>query len=223
MIQYYAGRELSEKLEINLAKWKRWSREFLPPDPLGGFQSGYARQYTVDDVFWVFLGGHLVNNMNLSIPESKMVLKDLRPWLNDHGFMSRAGSTNPNDVKTEPFIEEYVIEVTRNVQKRIFCYHIRGIVSRETVEIDGTGLIQERYTEQYFLEQDQDFAADSRLNVKNLFITRVLKKFVRKMEIGDRMFRSLSYGMERVSPISAAISETGIGVNPIPFSSIKTP
>jgi hypothetical protein len=45
MIHYYTNREISQKLEINLARWKRWSRSFLPPDPLGGMQSGYARQY----------------------------------------------------------------------------------------------------------------------------------------------------------------------------------
>ena len=51
MIKFYTNRELSEKLSIGLSKWKRWSREFLPPDPLGGLQSGYARQYTQDPEF----------------------------------------------------------------------------------------------------------------------------------------------------------------------------
>ena len=60
MVKLYTNRELSEKLGINLAKWKRWSREFLPPDPLGGMQSGFARQYYFSDVFTVRLGGHLV-------------------------------------------------------------------------------------------------------------------------------------------------------------------
>ena len=36
----------------------------MPPDPLGGMQSGYARQYTVDDAFIVYLAGHLVNQMH---------------------------------------------------------------------------------------------------------------------------------------------------------------
>ena len=58
MINYYTNRELSSLLNINLAKWKRWSREFLPPDPLGGKQSGYARQYHADQAFTLFLGGH---------------------------------------------------------------------------------------------------------------------------------------------------------------------
>ena len=33
-MKYYTNRELSRLFDINLATWKRWSREFLPPDPL---------------------------------------------------------------------------------------------------------------------------------------------------------------------------------------------
>ncbi|MBW2491912.1 MAG: hypothetical protein JRE65_12275, partial [Deltaproteobacteria bacterium] len=54
MIKFFTNRELSDSLDIKLTKWKRWSREFLPPDPLGGMQSGYARQYHPDQAFTVF-------------------------------------------------------------------------------------------------------------------------------------------------------------------------
>ena len=81
MIKFYINRELSEKLGIKLSKWKRWSREFLPPDPLGGLQSGYARQYTLDQAFIVFLGGHLVADLHFSIPETKQIIEELGPWI----------------------------------------------------------------------------------------------------------------------------------------------
>ena len=81
MIKFYINRELSAKLAIRLSKWKRWSREFLPPDPLGGLQSGYARQYTIDQAFIVFLGGHLVADLHFSIPESRQIVEDLGPWI----------------------------------------------------------------------------------------------------------------------------------------------
>ena len=86
MIHYYTNREISEKLKINLARWKRWSRAFLPPDPLGGLQSGYTRQYSFKDLFKVYLGGHLLSHLRLSLPESVLVLSDLSPWLNKNGF-----------------------------------------------------------------------------------------------------------------------------------------
>lgn len=91
MIHYYTNREISEKLEINLARWKRWSRSFLPPDPLGGMQSGYARQYNFKDLFKVFLGGHLLSHLKLSVPDSLQVLADLSPWLKKNGFFDLNG------------------------------------------------------------------------------------------------------------------------------------
>src|SRR5210317_2245081 len=84
MIKFFTNRELSDRLGIRLSKWKRWSREFLPPDPLGGMQSGYARQYTIDQAFTVFLGGHLVAYLHFSIPEAKQIGMELSPWINRH-------------------------------------------------------------------------------------------------------------------------------------------
>jgi hypothetical protein len=86
MIHYYTNRELAQKLEINLARWKRWSRSFLPPDPLGGMQSGYARQYLFKDLFKVFLGGYLLAHLKLPVPDSRKVLGHLGPWLANNGF-----------------------------------------------------------------------------------------------------------------------------------------
>ena len=91
MIHYFTNRELSQKLEINLARWKRWSRAFLPPDPLGGMQSGYARQYLFKDLFKVYLGGHLLAHVKLSVADSHRVLEDLSPWLKKNGYFDWNG------------------------------------------------------------------------------------------------------------------------------------
>jgi hypothetical protein len=100
MIQYFNSRDLSKKIGINLARWKRWSREFLPPDPLGGKQSGYARQYTLNEAFTVFLGGHLVGNLGLSMPEAKSILKYFGEWMMERNLFSI------QDPLTEPFSHE---------------------------------------------------------------------------------------------------------------------
>jgi hypothetical protein len=92
MIHYYTNRELAQKLEINLARWKRWSRSFLPPDPLGGMQSGYARQYLFKDLFKVFFGGYLLGHLKLSVVDSRKVLDDLSPWLRKNGFFDWASA-----------------------------------------------------------------------------------------------------------------------------------
>ena len=91
MIKYYTNRELSEKLGSKLAKWKRWSREFLPPDPLGGMQSGYARQYMPDEAFTVYLGGHLVAALRFTIPGARQILQDLQTWRSESGINFNAG------------------------------------------------------------------------------------------------------------------------------------
>ena len=91
MIQFYSNRELSEKLDINLARWKRWSRDFLPPDPLGGMRSGYARQYAFKELFKVYLGGYLLHHLKLTVAEAQRIVADLSPWLNRNGFFALKG------------------------------------------------------------------------------------------------------------------------------------
>ncbi len=102
MIHYYTNRELSDKLEINLARWKRWSRSFLPPDPLGGMQSGYARQYAFKDLLKVFMGGYLLSHFKLSVQESRQVMDDLSPWLKKTGFLDLNGFNGLKSEKATP-------------------------------------------------------------------------------------------------------------------------
>ena len=102
MIHYYTNREIAEKLEINLARWKRWSRSFLAPDPLGGMQSGYTRQYVFKDLLKVFLGGHLLSHLKLSVAESRQVLTDLSPWLKKHGFFDQPGGNGTGATQKKP-------------------------------------------------------------------------------------------------------------------------
>jgi hypothetical protein len=133
MILYYTNRQLSEKLEINLARWKRWSRSFLPPDPLGGMQSGYARQYAFKDLLKVFIGGHLLSHLKLSVPESRQVLDDLSPWMKKQGFFDWNGAKGGGADKTErahPY-RIYFCPLPPATTKNGygFCYLIRHSVS----------------------------------------------------------------------------------------------
>jgi len=135
MIRYYTNRELAKKLEVNLARWKRWSRSFLPPDPLGGMQSGYARQYLFKDLFKVFLGGFLLGHLKLSVVESQQVLADISPWLEKNGFYDwnhsngngrQIGSTAP--VQTIYFCPATVEDSSGQGG---FSYLIRETIQRE--------------------------------------------------------------------------------------------
>ncbi len=97
MIKFYTNKQLAERFHINLSRWKRWSREFLPPDPLGGLQSGYARQYNPNEAFILYLAGHLVSGMKFSISEARQILSTLEPWLRQHGFLFNFSSTAQKD------------------------------------------------------------------------------------------------------------------------------
>ncbi|MCJ7773573.1 MAG: hypothetical protein MUP22_10635 [Desulfobacterales bacterium] len=150
MIKFYTNRELSGKLGISLAKWKRWSREFLPPDPLGGMQSGFARQYYFDDAFYVMLGGHLVGHLHYSVYEARHIIEALKDWIIEKGF-----SQDPLQLHEgrplEPPVTKYRIFIQRQYlaekNKPDFLYRIRGIIYDKPVEHNGIEAREERYVE----------------------------------------------------------------------------
>ncbi len=149
MLKYYLGRDLSERLHIPLSRWKRWSREFLPPDPLGGLQSGYARQYNVRDAFAVYLAGFLVSCPGFSIPAARRILHDLNGWLK-RTVVARleaaadAGETLP----AAPQQVELIIVPVDDRPAPAFSYRIRTLVERSALAEEAAGIWQERYTEQ---------------------------------------------------------------------------
>jgi hypothetical protein len=137
---YFKSRYLAEKLEINLAKWKRWSREFLDPDPLGGYQSGYARQFSFKEAFRVFFGGHLVGALNFTIPQARDIILDLNPWLKKNQLYIWP---IPNDTalkKNNRCIYIYEPEPGQ------YAYAVRAIVLQNNPRTDG------RHQEVYALE-----------------------------------------------------------------------
>ena len=151
MIKFFTNRELSQAFTINLAKWKRWSREFLPPDPLGGLQSGYARQYNLNEAFTVFFAGHLVSNLRYTIPEARQILHDLHQWLVDHEFyfdFSENSSPAPEPVHQ---VQNYRIAVINRKASsgRIygFSYRIRAIFSVEPLEAGDAKALHECFQE----------------------------------------------------------------------------
>ena len=100
MIRFYLSRDLAQRLRIPLNRWKRWAREFLPPDPLGGHQSGYARQFSTREAFIVYLGGFLVAGLGFSIPQARQIIRDLSGWMKKSGLdaalMGRGGDGYAN-------------------------------------------------------------------------------------------------------------------------------
>jgi hypothetical protein len=121
---YYQSKYLSQKLQINLAKWKRWSRDFLPPDALGGLQSGIARQFNLKEAFKVYLGGYLVGELKFTIPDAVTIMTDLSPWLNAHGFFDLQPRLRRHGDKASARHHIYI----HCLPPRRFAYSIRTIL-----------------------------------------------------------------------------------------------
>ena len=117
MIKFYTNKELAKRFRINLARWKRWSREFLPPDPLGGLQSGYARQYNANEAFILFLAGHLVSEMKFSICEARNILTTLHPWLLQHGFLYNFSNSAQKDSQNGALIRAWQLVIVIRQQE----------------------------------------------------------------------------------------------------------
>jgi hypothetical protein len=159
IIKFYTNRELSRIFSINLAKWKRWSREFLPPDPLGGLQSGYARQYNLDDAFTVYLGGRLVGDLKFTIPESREILSGLHQWLLDHGFyFDFAGNADSQSEPAHP-VENYQIAIISSSPAEPnlpgLTYRVKAQIDCDTIELNETQVRQERFVELSIGAQDK--------------------------------------------------------------------
>lgn len=181
MIRFFTNRELAAKLCINLARWKRWSREFLPPDPLGGLQSGYARQYPPNDAVTVYLGGHLVAKLDYSIPEARQILSDLQPWLLARGLLDDygAGSAAPiPPLRSSGDVHIRIHPFPASTRGPIaFEYQIRERVSVRTTAGDGAGVCEERYVETYLGERAPVKVEKEALSWRTLNISRLCRRF----------------------------------------------
>ncbi len=187
MIRFFTNRELSKKLGINLAKWKRWSREFLPPDPLGGLQSGYARQYNPAEAFTVYLGGHLISDLKYTVPECRQILEDLNGWLHRSGFFFEPAKSDSNR-NIHTIVEAYQIFIqsipgTPQNQFR-FCYLIRGVLSSGQTEFKGFPAREEFFYETVLPNAIPDISPPHMWTiVKILNITAIHNRFLTALNL----------------------------------------
>jgi hypothetical protein len=195
MIKFFTNRELSRRLDINLAKLKRWSREFLPPDPLGGMQSGYARQYHPDQAFTIFLGGHLLADLKFSIPEARQIMQDLKPWLSDKGFFFAPIGYAVSDEGVDAVVQRYVIFIRqeKGAENRFkFSYTARGIISKEPVLYNGFDVMKKLYVET-LINSGTGKVAEGDMNVvKTLEITRIMNLFADAVGLDRARYPALS-------------------------------
>ncbi len=187
MIRFFTNRELSKKLGINLAKWKRWSREFLPPDPLGGLQSGYARQYNPVQAFTVYLGGHLVSDLKYTVPECRQILEDLNDWLQRFGFLFepvKPGSSRDMHAMVEAY-QVFIQSIPGSPQSPIrFSYLIRGILSVGPTDFKGYTVKEELFYETTLPDEIPPFSHPHKWDlVRIVNITAIHNRFLTALNL----------------------------------------
>ena len=202
MIKFFTNREVSHRLDINIAKWKRWSREFLPPDPLGGMQSGFARQYSPDGAFKVYLGGHLVADLKFTIPEAKQIVKDLHGWFAEKGFYFDVKGNATLNKGVDQLVKKYIIFIMH--EKRIdnnfeFIYNVKGIISNEPAHLKGFEIAKELYVETFIGSQPEKVSTIGMNIVKMLNITDVLNNFVVRLNLDRTHYPALSSSNSSIS------------------------
>lgn len=192
MLRYFTSRELSKRFDTNLARWKRWSRAFLPPDPLGGQQSGYARQFSIDQTFRVYLGGVLLSRLKFSISEAEQILGDLDNWLEAAGIYLN-GDPDPDLIERQlNLIRPCLIIIGTDEQSGsgqtapAYCVHGQSLAPAEQPdEADG---ICRRY--QSFPIDGVPFICDNpswtHLHVLN--ISNILQGFIDALGLDARLY-----------------------------------
>ncbi len=182
MIKFFTSQELSQKLDVKLARWRRWSREFLPPDPLGGLQSGYARQYNPDEAFTVFLGGYLVADLKFTIPEARRILLDLHAWLVAHRFYFNYTGSAPSTKENGCSVQYYQIAICRPADVGTgnsgFFYLTKGVIADELIEVDGNPARQQRFLESFVSSEKTAAQIQAAASFRVLNVSILRNKFL---------------------------------------------
>ena len=162
----------------------------MPPDPLGGMQSGYARQYTVDDAFIVYLAGHLVNQMHFSIPDTRQVLEGLTGWLKDCGFLGfHESHPFSSDLNFNNPVEIMILK--DNISgKPVFL--IRRMIERSMAGGEDAGIFQDQYSLTCIPPDMVPEILEPVLSAKIIFISKMFLEFVRRLELDPDLFPVLT-------------------------------
>ena len=196
MLRFFTNRELSHNLLVPLAKWKRWAREFLPPDPLGGLQSGVARQYSVDQSLVVYIGGHLVSELKTTIPEARQIMTDLHSCFKDIGAFTNLGIAEEYRLGEYGSITTYSIIFGRNVNDSnntiSFSYVLRGMIRRKEFKVGPHKLFREEYLAAQLLPA-QEALDIYNPNIRILPISAIVNHFAIALKIDRKHFRILEY------------------------------
>jgi len=179
------ARQASSVFRVKLATWKRWSREFLPPDPKARLRSGQTRLFSPNQAFEVFLGSHLVSFLGYSIPETRAIIGMLRPWLRKNGIYPDVSDLAPGVLRTMKRLQLII----HRKDDDTFCCESKHIVSVKPSTGQKKGnVIEEVYEQEWLPGASVDDMLRLRfVNFRVLEVGRLRETFDRTLASGESM------------------------------------
>jgi len=134
-----SARDLAERFNVPLDTAKRWSREFLPPDPTAGRGAGIARMFSADECVILFLAAYLLRNEGYGTVDTQQILEDLTPWLLAKRLLpSRTGPKGLKGQFWELFIQ-------KKKEEAFFRYDAKHILEKEVLKKGSKTITLEQY------------------------------------------------------------------------------
>ena len=175
------ARQASSFFQVKLATWKRWSREFLPPDRKARMRSGQTRFFSLDQAFEVFLGAHLVSFLRYSIPEAREIMGGLKGWLRKNGIYPETSAADPEALRKMRQLQVIIHQRDDGT----FCCESKNIKSVKPTTGQRSNVIEEVYEQEWLPGATVDDMLRFRfVNFRVMEIGKVRDFFERALETG---------------------------------------
>jgi hypothetical protein len=165
---------LAEITGFPYGKIRRHVKETFPRDVRATLQSGYAREYSLQDGYYIFLVVHLVASLKITAPEVKIILESVRDWLTEKGLFPGEDERRWLDpLEFDSREDGYEIQIMRETGGVGFCCLAIKRLKKEVIEEPGT------YREEYSLEKIAGSCDDvDELNIRFLKVSDLKRKFL---------------------------------------------
>jgi hypothetical protein len=130
---------MSDKLSIPISKVRRNTKEFLGEDAKATRRSGYKREFSVNDGFYVYLGGTLVSKYGLSFGNARKAIDVIKPWLLLSGLVPEPAKDIKRKGIDKDILDYYVTFLIYEGQLSQVC-EIKGVIeSADGYSKDSSG------------------------------------------------------------------------------------
>jgi hypothetical protein len=159
---------LADITGVPYGKIRRHVKETLPADMRATLQSGYAREYSLQDGYFIYLVVHLVADLKVTAPEAKFILNSIKDWLTDKRLFPGEDAQGWLNSQADC----YEIQIMRETVGTGFCCVAIKRLKKEIIEEPST------YREEYILEKISGNCDDvDALNLRLLKVSDLMENF----------------------------------------------